>query len=272
MASSGVPSSPASAPRSPGRVVTPSSGDPYGDAVRADGPSAYWPMTDEPGAASARDAMGGAPLEGATAFGMPAPIGGTGSAYVNRKALSGAASVTLPGTVEAWVNVGSVNGDYAVLASVGTRDNGWELRVDSTGVVSVVSSANGRLVSPSGTLMPGSWHHVAVSTDGSSASIFLNGAEVAKGEVSLVGGDVRFAADDAGENSLYGSVAHVAVYPTVLTAGRVAAHFAASGFEPGTGNLPTARAGDTYAVIKADQDGGEDAPERVLPYLVSHSP
>ena len=47
VASSGVPSSPASAPRSPGRVVTPSSGDPYGDAVRADGPSAYWPMTDE---------------------------------------------------------------------------------------------------------------------------------------------------------------------------------------------------------------------------------
>ena len=86
VASSGVPSSPASAPRSPGRVVTPSSGDPYGDAVRADGPSAYWPMTDEPGATSARDAMGGAPLDGATAFGMPAPIGGTGSAYVNRKA------------------------------------------------------------------------------------------------------------------------------------------------------------------------------------------
>ena len=252
VASSGVPSSPASAPRSPGRVVTPLSGDPYGDAVRADGPSAYWPMTDEPGAASARDAMGGVSLDGATAFGMPAPIGGTGAAYVNRKALTGAASVTLPGTVEAWVNVGSVNGDYAVLASVGSHDNGWELRVDSTGVVSLVSSADGtqsRIASSTGVVMAGAWYHVVVASDGAAASIRVNGIEVAAGVLSLAGGDIRFAADAAGENSLYGSIAHIAVYPSVLSVARTTAHFAASGYEPGTGNLPTARAGDTYAVI-----------------------
>ncbi|MBU6226159.1 MAG: fibronectin type III domain-containing protein, partial [Acidobacteria bacterium] len=252
VATSGIPSAPASAPRSPGRVSTPASGDPYGDVVRADSPSAYWPLTDQPGSAVSVDALGGPALSGAIAHGMPAPIGGTGAAFLNRSPLTGARDVSVPGAVEAWVNVGSVNGDYAVVASVGDRSNGWEVRIDPMGAVSAVSfnnDAQTEVGSSAGVVMPGAWYHLAVSTDGTTATIVVNGESVATGVAALVGGAIRFGADVSGENSLYGSIAHVAVYPMNVPASRLAAHFAASGYRPGTGNLPTARAGDTYAVI-----------------------
>ena len=248
---SGVPAARASAPRGAARIATPASGTPYNDAVTASGPVGYWPMTDNYQSTAAAGTVGGT-LNGQSSFGMPAPIGGTSSAYVQGRALSSTIRVGRTFSVEAWVNPSSIGGDAATIAAIGDDSNGAQLLVSPDGALQFVGLVAGnrtRVVTSRGDVTPGGWNHVVAAVENGTVTLWVNGVRVGGGQVSVEPGTVSFGATTDSGRAFIGSFAHLAVYSTALVAGDVTAHYTASGYSVGTGHVPTARGGDRYVML-----------------------
>ena len=267
--SSGVPASPASSPTGPGVAGPATSGNPVVASISADSPSAYWPMNDASASNAAAPAVGANTLSGGLSFGFASPVDGVSSAYSSGSAVSSGVSVGSRFAFSAMIDPATSGGDNAVLAAAGDRNNGFEFRQADRGALEIVGFDNGvarRLATSPGVVLQGAWQQVAVLVDGDTATIVVNGRSVATGSIALNGGALSIAGSQ-GANSYRGWLAHVAVFGSVPSIDRFAAHWNATGYRVPSGVTPLVRGGDGYLLASwgtPARDGGS----RIIGYRV----
>jgi hypothetical protein len=223
----------------------------YALAVTADSPVAYWRL-DDPGT-TAHDFLGGP--DGAyqgtvdASSGLlpgdydPAVVldGATGRATAPSVGLSLAATGQL--TVEAWVRPAAAAGP-GTIASHGTAANGDDYSVwwDGGRVGVTVRTAGGAtrasLQTPAGAVPAGVVSHLVVTLDDAAHTvrIYVDGVEVSSSTDTWSGASTGQDTDplvigmDSGTSggNFAGTVDEVAIYPAVLSPGRVAAHYASA--------------------------------------------
>ncbi len=220
----------------------------YSAQVLADGPVAYWRLGDAAGAATAADQTGTNPgtyLNGPVLARPGAP--GAAAGGDTAAGFDGVDdSVKIPTstsldtktkiTVEAWFKYGSTAGRGPIVEYNNTTAFGVQLWrnsgpndlyanfVDTGGVSHKVQSE--------GVLTPNVWHQAVAVYDGTNGFLYLDGALVASatlGSFTLqTSYDLYVSARPSPSPSVYGQqdVDDVSVYNGVLSAARVAAHYA----------------------------------------------
>lgn len=223
--------------------------DPYGLEVMADAPSAFFRLGDAPQDVDERvayDVAGGC-HHGAIGHGMevgpPAVEGTAGSvghpAPSTESWVMAASGPWLPSpsavTVEAWYRGGDALHQRPLLRYGPV----FELATNGSRVIRLIA-----LTSPVGHVditLPHSqyddgWHHVAVTYDGATATLYFDGIMVG----SRAMGSSATGKLQVGNR---GAVDEVAVYPSVLTPDRISAHWAGV---DGHAGAPCAMAGGGY--------------------------
>ncbi len=216
----------------------------YTTIVSADGAAHLWPLDDASG--SAADVVGSSPGHylGAHAPGPGGPLieqGGMGAAFDGSTS-----AVTLPGaagpqgvgayTYELWARPTEIDGVYRFLISdeetvAGKREGTgiWLSKVGlgferwSDGVSTSIDYAPG--------LPLDVWSHMVASYDGSTMTLFVNGAQVGSRATAAplseaAGATVVGAGAGARAGFFAGDLADVALYPKALARAHVAAHYA----------------------------------------------
>lgn len=150
-------------------------------------------------------------------------------------------------TVEAWIRPDSTSNYKAIVTRDGASSSrGWAFYVNSGQLLCYdFRMGDGVVVRGSGTLFANTVYYVALTFDGTSVRLYLNGGldgtslpaawfGGALSNAMLVGGS--YAGTSTPALNFDGSIDEVAYYPTVLTQERIAAHYAA-GAGPGTARL-----------------------------------
>ncbi|CAN5125372.1 hypothetical protein BH09ACT1_BH09ACT1_13530 [soil metagenome] len=235
----------------------------YGARVRADGASHYWPLTEASGttaidrAGYSDLAFAGTPTLGSTT----GPVSGTTASTFTggetqpastgiplAKRPNGSAGTTgqndatgSPFTVEAWVKTTSTAGgailDYGLYRNT-TYSAAIDkvLYIDSAGKIhfGVQNNATKQAIVSPNAYNNGTWHLVDATLSGATATLYVDGAQVATGSMTdniVFPGYWRIGADQlsgwpaAGGNSLVGSIGQAAVYPSTLAASSISAHY-----------------------------------------------
>jgi len=227
--------------------------DPYGAAVSADHPQLYWRL-DEPGSAhTAADASGHdnvAAYVGRAVPGVPSPVTGPPSA-----GLAGTGVGLVPGakvvataatrdpqrfSLEAWFATTTTTGGRIV--GFGSAPSGssrhydrqlWMLD-DGRLTFATYTTQTNRVIT-SARYNDGAWHHVVATLGTDGLTLWVDGARVGANPTpgaEHYTGYWRIGQDrvpgGASTPGFTGSVDEVAVYPSVLPAARVLAHFQAS--------------------------------------------
>jgi hypothetical protein len=234
-------------------AVLPARAD-YSSTVLSYKPSGYWRLNEAatvPGADQA--ANSGSVGAAANAFYK----GTAGSTYTHPTtgALAGDANgaVTFSGgsvgvpyipsfntkvfTLEAWLNPNDVSGTVCPLSSVNfttyrqgwilyTSAAGWNLRLYNDTVTPAIN-----IIATNG-IYAGAWQHVAITCDGTNASVYVNGVLGAVGTntvpyVPCNGKLLTFGVRNDGNYACPGSVDEVAIYTNMLSASTIAAHYSA---------------------------------------------
>jgi RHS repeat-associated protein len=237
----------------------------YAAAVLADQPNAYWPLN-EPGGPKAADATGNnndATYTGSPVFGVPGALADGANTGIRvgggSDGLSAPDSVSLnvgqTFTLEGWVKL---NGGGVVVFNKGTNgaplgdpslQNGYNLRVASDGSIILGQSLGNSIVTANaGALPPDGRYHYLVGTDqGGVGHLYVDNVRVdATTDTSPRISDVPHSLDMAGGNA---DVDELALYPTVLSTTRIAAHYTA-GQAPCTDI--TGSTGTSYTVASGD--------------------
>ena len=219
----------------------------YSSAVLADSPVAYWRLGEAAGAASVADSSGqshtATVYPGATlgvASGLPNDTDTAASLNGSTGYLRGTDTVAVGAdfTVEAWVKANSPTASGTIFSINGTGGvrtlqlNGGQF-VGMTSHASTWTSYS--VMAPK--VDASKWHHVVYTIQGGSVlRLYVDG--VAAGSKTLTnrgtfsGRPVIGWSDSTWLSKFAGSVDEVALYPTALSAVRVAAHYAASATSP----------------------------------------
>ena len=249
---------------------------PYRDAVLADGAQSFWRLGEASGtvgadragsndlalATSATRGTAGATTDGDLATTFP------GTATVPAVA---SARLTAPSTftTEAWFRTTSTTGGKVVgfgssaTAASGSYDRHVYLRGDGRLTFGVYNSAARTVTSPL-RYNDGKWHQVTATFGAAGMVLYVDGAQVAADAsvttASSYAGYWRVAGDRVSgwptapsTPSLNGAVDDVAVYPTALSAARVAEHHRLA--TSATGTPPVAKVTATTAGLTATLDG-----------------
>lgn len=233
------------------------------DLVLADAPLAYWRLN-EPSGTVAADASGNgraAAYGGTHTKNQAGPVWGDGALELNGGDVTCTTNTTgLPVgagafTIEAWVKISATTG-VGLGATQGVV--GWgngtvsgqsnSLRVDAsvtaTGALSdftIVSSAvvrhafgsagGAQLASPALKFLVGTWHQFAVTWNGTTRRLYVDGYQVATDtptapNVTLTAGGLRLGQTHPGsaDGGLRGGLAHAAVFGTALSQARLRVH------------------------------------------------
>jgi hypothetical protein len=238
----------------------------YASVVLANGPIGYWRLNETAQVPLADSAVNAGSL-GAAATGYYIGTPGTTFDHPTAGALAGSTdgAATLMGnpsggvaplgymqvpftpglnpnvfTVEAWLNPTDVDGTisgptHCALSSgdfaspragwlIYQSGEGWNLRMyNRNGTATSLSISGGGAVSP------GSWYHVVVTFDGTTARLYINGAEVASGNPTsyIPGSSGGFAVGTRADGFFpwNGVADEVAFYGTALSASEVSAHY-----------------------------------------------
>ena len=254
-----------------GTHASPAPGAPTYDAVvLADAPSSYWRFDETTGTTVAdRGAAPAHPLtrDDSVTLGAGGAVAGdtaatfAGGAFVGTTTGGAAEPAPQVFTVEAWVRTTSTRGGR-ILGSAGgatgsqggdrhlylTNDGRVGFGVWSPGINQVQSRA---------TVNDGEWHHLVVTLGGGALTLHVDGTAVdrrsgvtsAEGRTGFwrVGGGSFGGYAATADAQLAGSLDEIAVYPTALSAERIAAHYTASGR-----SLATAPADRYGAAVHAD--------------------
>ena len=232
----------------------------YLQAVESSAPSAYWPM-DEQAGPEIPDESGSTPPDTGTISGdatpgiLPGPVPcdpqGSGTGFAGGTYATTSRDVALPPelSVEAWFETSSGGGLVGFgSASTGSSPQvGPNLWVGAGGHLHFgMATANGGVASISstgaaGTVATGQWRYAVATVSAGTISLYLDGALVSSAPSApptLTEGYWRMAqlasTDLTGSlDSLDGVLADVAVYPYVLSAAQIAAHYEAAGDVPG---------------------------------------
>jgi len=227
----------------------------YRAAVMADSPVAYWRLGEESGT-TAVDETGS---HNGTYLNTPA-LNRPGIFATNAAASFDAASfeaveisdraafdITGALTIESWVNASSYNNNRGILAKyIGAGDQrSYVLAINASGnPLAVITSsgtfASAKQITSSAIIGTSTWRHVVfVYVPSTSMELFLDGSSILRDTTSIpasihsgtaplwVG---RQFSDDFVNNHWDGLLDEVAIYPTALSAARIAAHYAAAGY------------------------------------------
>jgi large repetitive protein len=257
----------------------------YASTVLSADPSVFYRLGDSDLGAMADSSGNGATGEyypAASTLGQPGPIANDAATAIADNASGPAAhgDPTLPlyaeaRTLEGWVN--TTNGALEWLAGYGTTSNGAGFGVGVQPGDVYVSGYNDDLTFSSGstTIDDGQWHFVVVTTNGTSATVYLDGVSlgtenfssgldtVAAPQGLFVGSDIEGCCGD-----FQGDLADVAVFPSALSGTQVTAQFAASGLgRPAAPIGPSAVAGANRATVSWTAPSGADP--AVTGYLIT---
>ncbi len=232
--------------------LTASYADTYSDAVKADGPTAYYRMEDGAGATTITDEMGGNPGEwmydtddsGNPAYPKLMQPGLQSNASVLHPYTDGAGTFhsaygTIPWseainpsssyTVEVWVRPTTGSKTYHTpMASVGNDINtGWLIgQTDSTWIWCL---KYGIVWMEGGTVDLLHWHHLVATYDGSKVLFFVNGQQVSSWTMSDYtgndGADMVIGGITSGSLNYDGSIDEIALYDKALSLDRIQAHY-----------------------------------------------
>lgn len=221
---------------------------PYVGAVLADRPFGLW-LLDEPGGTQyAQDRSGNnrtaqyyAPFTLGSPGGLPGNPG-TAAELDGGRIILGPQAVPAPASysIELWFRTTSSTRSY-LAGFEDDRDASW-WAADADRIVKMES--NGRLtfgqwafstqgITSARSYNDGAWHHLVVTSANRSSVMYVDGVQVASGTTSTVGGYNGFWRVGQGSTGLLhgltadfdGQIDNVAIYHSVLTPARVAAHW-----------------------------------------------
>lgn len=231
----------------PFTIVAPPPAPAYVTEVMNDSPRAYWRLGESSGT-TAEDHAGAhdGTYQGGVTLGAPGAIAVDANSAARFDGVDDQVNMGDPadgsldfGTTdfsfEGWVKT-RVNGERAIAAKKGSTGNYWQATVtdDSghVGQVRVYLNAGAGIeltYGPAIRVDDGAWHHVVVAFDrGSSVIIYVDG--VAASHPSVGTADVGNTGPlqigrTTGYGFFSGDIDEVAVYPSLLTAARVQAHY-----------------------------------------------
>ncbi|WP_354178700.1 PKD domain-containing protein [Arthrobacter sp. UYP6] len=254
-------------PKSDPVTVTKTSPSAYAEMIRGDGAQLYYPLDEASGNVAFNhvgydDGDLGTGIsrgaEGALAGNPASKFDGSAAASIANRALTPATDTF---TTEAWFQTTSTSGGK--ILSFGNQRTGNSSNHDR----SIYMDNSGRIwfgVYPGRTATlntaksynDGKWHHVAATMGSAGMALYIDGVRTAvRTDVTTgqeyegywrVGGDNLGGWPSQPSNSNFtGNIDEVAVYPSALSAQRVADHYAASGRSPSIPAAPT----DTYGKI-----------------------
>jgi RHS repeat-associated protein len=241
---------------------------PYRDAVLGDQPAGYWRLGETAGATGASDTAGsnhGTYSSGTTA-GQPGALTGDADTAALFDGVTAGISVpdassldierTQAFTLEAWVKTTASTGILVskVELSGSCACKGYEMFVNSGVLRAHVSalyssSTNSIIIDGTKQINDGRWHHVAVTSVGSSSAsgitLFVDGVADAKRVVrdnlssSILNNAPLTIGSRQATYPLNGTIDEAAVYPTALPSSQIAAHYAASEYTTSISSLNT---------------------------------
>jgi peptidoglycan hydrolase-like protein with peptidoglycan-binding domain len=207
----------------------------YSSEVLADSPIRYWPLDDTSGS-TADDATNNADgtYSGSPTLGAAGVVGTAVSflAASSQQVLCPFSGLTTAWSLEFWWKSGGTAG--SVIFRDSTASNGWLLILtNSDADVQLRANGTNRTITGLGTTLDnGSWHHIVVTSSGTQVITYVDGSAVDTWSVtaaaSTVASPFRFARNGTSSTYYTGSYDEIAIYGSVLSGARVAAHFAAS--------------------------------------------
>ncbi len=231
---------------------------PYAPGIIADAPAGYWRLGETSGT-SAADSAGSSPgtYVGATlnAAGLLAAETGNKAAafsgtnqYVrvpSGTALSPSARVS----VEAWIKPTTVS--TSGFRSVASKAEAYSLQFNSGKIEFTIiqGATRRRLQAPAGAIVAGSTYHVVGTYDGTTQRLYINGVQQVQGAltgaINVNANNLTIGSWNGSSEFFAGTIDEVAVYPSVLSASRVSAHYAAgtNAAPPPTSTLSATRSG-----------------------------
>jgi hypothetical protein len=213
----------------------------YSATVLADRPVGYWRLGDPVGAVTALDSSGngrtGTVLGGVT-FGQAGAVDGNTAALFDGTTgyITSTAPIPANCTIEAWVNPSTVGpgGSYYRILSSGNNFP-FEIAIGSDqGIwffVNFVGLTPGWMLGSPGLPLPlNTWTYVAMTWDGTTLRVFVNGtqtyANAAWAGKVLQSGTVFIGSVIGGSGSFWiGKLDDVALYATALSPERIAQHY-----------------------------------------------
>lgn len=224
---------------------------PYASAVLADAPVGYWPCTDLVGSTTLKDRSGNGrdlTIGGSPTLESSGPYGDRAIAFsaTSQYAVGAAATALAPSNItwEFFVYTTTATGKTAFgkFENNGGSPGDWGFDTNGTGAtprIYLIKDASGdlwRSASWPSALALNTWAHLAASFDAGTNTwaCYLNGAAVAHTASGPVGS--RQAATDRqvslgrfsalyNSDAWQGRLCHFAVYGSVLSAARIAAHY-----------------------------------------------
>lgn len=206
----------------------------YTSAISQDVPVGYWRLGETSGSA-AGDIAGanGGTYQASPTLGVPGALADDGNTAVrfngSSQYVSLANNVSFTGdfSVEAWFRSLSSSTQGIFVAGSGTPR--VRLYLDS-GLVKgeIVTSGGTKTVVSGSSYADGGWHQVVFSRSGTTLSLYVDGSSAgsAAGASGTVGGASPRIARDQASDYFNGSIDEVAIYTSVLSSGRVSAHWA----------------------------------------------
>jgi hypothetical protein len=225
--------------------ATPPPSTAYADAVLADSPIGYWRLGESSGTTAADASGGGHPGTyngGNVTLGVTGAVGGN-TAITSNGSVTGPpvtiatyASTPTTLTIEGWVRLNvTPPARHQCLMSISldaTTRIMAEARRNATGNrVALWDNVNSWRESTAAALTTGVWHHLAYVINGSVVTFYIDGAaagSVTTGAVPTTPTSPIIGSGLGGVDLLLGDIDEVALYNTALSAGRIAAHFAAA--------------------------------------------
>ena len=262
-----------------GKAAPSGGASPYPASVLSDSPAGYWRLGDT-GGTSAADASGNGLTGTYTPVGgyflsQPGAVPTDPGLSARFNGTSGYVSIGNPtvlqmgnGTIEAWVNTTT-----ASQSSIAAKLHAWWFGIQTTGKLGFYDMTAGVMRDAGVVVNDGRWHLVAVTFKNATANgsqMYVDG--VAAGSVfqMTIAGQanvVEFAGYETTAQFLNGRVQDVAIFPTVLSANRMLAHYQASRINlsplpPPGGYGANVKLDNPLGYWRLDEIGGTTATDR----------
>ncbi|MBI3416523.1 MAG: immunoglobulin domain-containing protein [Verrucomicrobia bacterium] len=227
-------------------VIVPPAGS-YEDVISGDNPESWWRLGDPVGSITLTDAMGrhDGVYKGGVTLAVPGVLVSDSNTAVSFNGTSGYAEVpftkalnTANFTIECWVKADSLARALCPVASfTQPPGRGYLVQKSEDGLWYYMFGDgvdNPILVVDGSDAIYGAWTHLILTFDGSNFKAYLNGKLDALANVAIVPNNIApfrigFDQPKNGWNDFWsGEIDEVAFYQKALTAGQIAAHYAAA--------------------------------------------